>query len=432
MDARFAPFLDRTVVSDLLAAAWQATKPERAIVGVEVLHAWRKSYANPRSDDKSFLRVCYAIDVRHRELGESLRVVLHGETRSLDDSTSRDTAVGPAIRLRTGNLALELQEFPYDAALPQLQTLTHPSRVLEAMPPSARTNFRATHSIRSTPVSYRPGERCTLALAAYVNGARTPDARVFAKTFSDDRAVQIGGRLRHLARELHQPRRTLRVPTLFVDTLDERTLWMPELRGTPALEALDAAPAPRLQKLVAALAELHAIKPVLAPTADRAQRLEEAHRKVRKLARAFPFAESYGARAVERCASLLPRLAPQHDALCHGDAHLGQFAFLADGVAMFDVDELVRGDFEADLASLAVSVATNSRVGIEGVRDSLTRIFHVYSRAPTAVRPIDPQIYEFYRRLQLIDRAYRDHWRHGAVMRFAIEQALRAAAENDQ
>jgi aminoglycoside phosphotransferase len=312
-----------------------------------------------------------------------------------------------------------------------LQVLAHPTRVLDVMPPSARVGFASAQTILCTPFSYRPGERCTLSLTAQGSGAHVSSARIFAKTFNDDRAVRIGGRLRHLARELQRPKSTLRVPSLFVDALDEHTLWMPELAGTPAIEGLDEAPIARLQTLVAALAELHAVKPVNAPSADRALRLEEASRKVRKLARAFPLAESHGARAVERCAALLPRLPLNHDALCHGDAHLGQFAFLTDGVAMFDADELVRGDLESDLASLAVSVAINSREGIEGVRDALARVHRAYLRAPAASRPIDPRIYEFYRRLQLIDRAYRDYWRHGSVMRFAIEQALRAAAESE-
>lgn len=439
-EAAFAPFLDAPTMQGLLASRLPALVGEHALVcDLRLLHAWRKTYARPGNAHRSWLSVCYEMDLARSPRAPVERVLLHGRAEpDAGDAVAAGEAGGWPLRLSTPAARIELRLFPDDPAMPQLGALFAP-----------QSSPRDPRPLHARVVSYRPGERCTLALED-----ATGRARFFAKTFADSaRAAAVAARLEAVADGLRRRGAgALQVPALLPPGAEDPcTVWTAACAGEPLVAAVEAGAAgPALAQVAAALAELHATPVAGLPRAERATRLLEARRKLRKLAGAFPEASAAAAEGLSRCEALLddPLLrATPLDCTRHGDLHPGQFLLHRGRVVLFDLDELACGDAEEDLVALAVALESPA-----GVRDpqpaadplamrlawqpsgggasspwleTLVAAYLASGRAPRAPRAA---LLELHWRLQWLDRAYRSYWRHGSAAAGVIRRALDAVA----
>lgn len=448
-EAAFAPFLDAATMQGLLSRRLPALVGERALLcDLRLLHAWRKTYARPGKAHRSWLSVCYEMELARSPSAPVERVLLHGRAEP-DADGERAAAAGGGwpLRLSTSMARIELRLFPDDPAMPQLASLFAPRRS-----PLGGGDPRPLHA---RVVSYRPGERCTLALE---DAAGRP--RAFAKTFADPaRATAVAARLAAVARGLGaRGAATLQVPALLRTDLAApggeaaHTVWTEACGGEALVARRDDPESHRALALVAtALAELHATPVAGLPRAERATRLLEARRKLRKLAGVFPEASAAAASGLVRCEALLEDAglrAVALDCTRHGDVHPGQFLLRRGRVALFDFDELARGDLEEDLVALAValdsqatSLAVHAAAGDDdpaGARLAwqapdvastwLPALLAAHVASGRAPRAPQAGLVELHWRLQWLDRAYRSFWRHGGGAAAVIRRALHAVA----
>jgi len=108
----------------------------------------------------------------------------------------------------------------------------------------------------------------------------------------------------------------------------------------------------------------------------------------------------------------------------HGDLHIGQLARTGNRIALFDFDEVVEGPAEQDLASLRVSIESTGAIRTATVR-AFAAVLAGYVDA--GGRAPDAAALDWHYRLQQIDRAYRDYWRHDTAAFGRIGTALRRA-----
>lgn len=439
-----ATFTDPAAVARLLTSqAGAAFGAQAAIRDVRLLHAWRRTWAKADRARRGWLTTCYAVEFTPGPHAALETCVLHGHAEHCEPAgvvapaaaagaVADVPAIGWPLALHTAAARMTLRRFPDDPAMPQLAQLYA---------------ARATHpgddtagGLQARLVSYRPGVRCTL---VFVDAAGR--ARRYAKTFADvTQAREVARRLELLQcdrRERGDGPGVLRLPTLLADAAGgahaRHTVWTAALGGLPP----DASPAgafgPRgLGLVVDALRELHATPLPGLPRAERAVRLEEAGRKLRKMARRHPGAAAAAGGALQRCAALLD--APDVARLPlrasrHGDVHAGQFLVDAGRVALFDLDELALGDPEEDLAALSVAMVA-PRVALPLASSPpppagpwLARFAERHARQASA--PV-AALLEFHLRLQWIDRAYRSDWRHGEDAAGLVDGALRRAVED--
>ncbi len=439
VETAFAPFLEPATMCRLLASHLPVGPGGPAQVrDVQVLHAWRKTWARVDPAHRAYLLVSYSVGIESPGEGGAERLLLQGRADLAGEPVEpavvvpargavRGQGASPAwpLRLDTAHASLELRRFPDDAALPQLPAL-HARRAaprIDAPPLRARV------------VSYRPGERCTLAF-----DDATGRAHAFAKTFADAQVARaVAARLEAVGLALQSRGASrLRVPVLLALEEPGATVWTGAIDGValPAPAGLGLAAggdaAGRPEELALALADLHgSVVPGLAP-ATREQRLREATRKLRKLAQALPAVAALATTGLARCESLLREAglaALPLDVPRHGDVHPGQFRVCGRQIALFDFDELALGDAEEDLAALAVAleVAALESTGATGYAQAaqlLPRLAAAHAAGHRTRRALDPSLLEFHLRLQWLDRAYRSFWRDGARRRDLVELAL--------
>ena len=372
----------------------------------EVLHVWRKIHARASSAHKSFARVSFRLGLHDRR----------------DDSYA-DALVHGLLSLDGANVRLNLHRFPDDPALPQLAVLADPALVLQRAPLPVAAHCGRGPATRVDVVSFRPGERCTLRVA----GRGTAQMAAFAKTFCDDSGALIADRHAQLSRSALARQPGLLWPRLLAYDAETRTVWQEAVTGAksfldyPSRRSIARGP---WRELGAVLAALHASPLTGVAHIDRSQRLFEVGKKVTKLETAG-LASAAAARAtLRRCEALECTLPTSEPVQLHGDLHLGQLARAGNRIALFDFDEVVMGPAEQDLASLRVSIESTG-----AIRGATERAFAAVlaGYVDAGARAPDTESLDWHYRLQQIDRAYRDYWRHDTAAVGRIGTALRRA-----
>lgn len=376
------------------------------VTSCEVLHVWRKIHARAASAHKSVARV-------------SFRLALHDRR---DDSYT-ETLVHGLLSLQGQAVRLNLHRFPDDPELPQLLMLTDPQLVLQRAPAAVGAHCGRGPATRVEVVSFRPGQRCTLRIA----GRGTAQMSAFAKTFRDDSGAALADRLAQLSRSSIERLPGLVWPRLLAYDASSRTVWQEAVIGAKAF--LDYPPRRSIargpwRELGAVLAALHGTPLEGVARFDAGKRLFEADKKVTKLENAG-LAGAPAARAtLKRCETQFAALPPRDGVQLHGDLHIGQLARAGNRIALFDFDEVVQGPVEQDLASLRVSIESTGAIRAATVR-AFAGVIAGYVEA--GGRAPDAAALDWHYRLQQIDRAYRDYWRHDAAAVGRIGTALRRA-----
>ncbi|MGB5080731.1 MAG: phosphotransferase [Burkholderiales bacterium] len=382
-----------------------------------VLYARARTYSKPASWQKSFLCVCYELEVGGGATAPWIygRAYLDGRSR-IEFGKLETAARGEAVPCRARlvpELDMIVWNFPDDPRLPQLRELADGERVLRHLPYASLpfSGPEAIRDIKTQIVRYRPEQRCIL---RYDIGYGPEGDRLvlFAKVFGDDTGEQVLERMRHCraaARVLG-----VRVARPLAYCAEQRTVWQEELSGAPLTEALGAAGTCRapLAAIGRCLARLHRAALPMTQTVTRESRLADARKKARKLGQAFPRLAGVLEGLIGHAQTELSGLAPAPECVIHGDMHFDQFRLANDGVlALFDFDEWTRGDPAQDLADLIVDAHLRGlgrhQAGVEGTRlPGMIRVL-LDSYRQGAAWTADESAIAWHACLQLITKAYR-------------------------
>ena len=421
----FAPFTDPQAVHALLRTHVQeffGTPLE--LLGCDVLHAWRKTYEDPASWDKSYMNVCYRLNLRARA-----PALMHGTAFYHHRGAPAQAAHGvPLATLQVAGVDLALRRFPDDPGLPQLALLADTAKLFEFVPTTMLPELALVREVKLEVVNYRPGERCTLRYDIALKGRRGSDTprsiTLFAKTYKDAAGASVHGHLLELySRGALYPR--VRVAEPLGYDAATRTVWQRGAQGRPAAQLCGTGEQDvAVRAMARSLSGLHAAELSYERVILRELLVSDTRKRANKLGAAFePLAESLQ-QTVEQCEQQRHALPVGSAALLHGDAHINQF-LIDDGEAvMFDFDELTSGDAEHDLANFIISLQLDTPMGTE--QRAIESFLHEY-REHTS-RGVDAALLTWHYRLQLISKAYRAFWRQAPHAQATVERAVALAS----
>lgn len=333
------------------------------ITGIAV-HAARRNTSRERNPIP--LSLCYDLqvnDTRHGRSGTQtcfaqvyrpgLAEVAHAR---VDTSRLAQPAFGePLVLLPALNLLL--WALPNDPDLPQLPALLDPARAQQALPPAC--GAEPGDALRVELLRYAPQRRATLRVTLAARGGR-PERAVYAKTFFDERALDIHQRFEHF---WQLSRRDALAP-LVAEPLGydaaTRSVWQASAAGVPLLQALDATHGMLLiQRVAQALALLHDAP--LQPSAGAAPHsvphwLAELSRRRNKIDRIKPALAERTARIAATLTAQAARPSRRPHSLIHGDCHPDQMWVHEGRIVLFDFDEFTLGDPMEDLASFVLKL----------------------------------------------------------------------------
>lgn len=329
------------------------------ITDCQIAYSRCRSFLKPASWHKSFINICYRLEVA----GYEQPVILYGRGH-LDGSSPKSYEQAKAMAASPTSakdicllpeMDMVIWRFPEDPGLPQLPQLLDAQRALQFLPLQQLDNIKLeqVNHVDIQVVRYRPEQRCILRYDI-THGKENTHTVLYAKVFNDGKGEQVFSRIRHcydmgtslgarVARPVHY-------------SAAMRTVWQEALTGTPPADYLaDGKYREIMQMTGICLAKLHAARLPMSKTVSREARLTDAIKKSRKLVQAFPeLSEILGLLAVYLQNQLM-QLPAALETVIHGDMHFGQFLILPDGtLALFDFDEWSLGDPAQDLADLIV------------------------------------------------------------------------------
>ena len=319
-------------------------------------------------------------------------------------------------------LDLVVWQFPEDPRLPTLPALVTPRLAARIMPPAVRDLLGSSpgDGLRTTVVRYQPEVSATLRLEVDRGGPA-----VFAKHLADGTAP-IASRHQALWSTSDLPPELRIAEPLAADPV-RGVLWTRGVSGRPLAEAVDPDQLPdATSSLGALLAALHASSVHVTQDVVVDDLLAEAQSKAAKLNRADPMIGSVvpdlGAATTRRRGDAV------HERVCtlHGDFHLAQLVSSARGPVLVDLDSMMHGPPEVDLAEFLVELA------LRGLPQSVTQevargLLSSYSSASGI--EIDAALLETCADIEFLNRCYRHLRRHSPGWQSALETALGRHAE---
>jgi hypothetical protein len=290
----FAPFTDPHTVHQLLRPrVRELVDTPLELVGCDVLHAWRKTYEQPGSWDKSYLNVCYRLRFAHAEPASACATLVHGMAffhhRGAPQACAGSSALA-TLQLEQG-VDLTLRRFPDDAALPQLALLADSARLLEFIPAAVVRELALVRGVALEVVNYRPGERCTL---RYDITLESPPRvlTLFGKTYKDETGADVYQHLLELYSRGDRGRAVRVAEPLGYDAAT-RTVWQRGAIGQPAAQLMRGPQQGMAARAMArSIAALHDAGLTYERVALREQLLFDARKRSNKLGAAFPAMQS--------------------------------------------------------------------------------------------------------------------------------------------
>lgn len=306
--------------------------------------------------------------------------------------------------------------FPDDPRLRTLPTLVDPRGVGEAMPDPVRAVVGEA-GVRPTVVRYQPEASATLRL----DSGRSPATTVFAKNLADRPVAELATMHQalwsHAAASQH-----LRVAEPLAVDVDGSVLWTRGVPGPPLTSAVPPSRLPDVARSIGALlAELHA-SPVDVPerlTAD--DLLVEVRKKADKLARAHPPVEQRLSDLVAATRSRRAEVHGERQRPLHGDFHLDQLVASPSGPVLVDLDSMVTGAPELDLAEFLVDLALRG-LPEPVVRDVGRTLLRSY--VETSGSDVDAALLAICADAEFVNRCYRKLRHHAPGWEADLEREL--------
>lgn len=336
----------------------------------------------------------------------------------------QERVLRPAARTtHLPELDLVVWRFPEDPRLTALPDLVSPLRAVRTLPPVVRDVLGLPEGAepRVTVVRYQPEASVTLRLEAGLE-AGAPDApSVFAKHLADGTVADIAARHQALW-STTDPARGLRIAEpLAVDPV-RRVLWTRGVAGRPLTETVSPDRLPEAtEPLGRLLAALHASSVSTTSRIGVDDLLVEAHKKADKLARAHAPIAALVTELVAAATRRRRDVARERGCTLHGDFHLDQLVSSTAGPALVDLDSLLVGPPEVDLAEFLVDLA---------LRDLPAAVTHEVAQAllssytAATAADIDAALLSVCADAEFVNRCYRHLRRHSPGWQGDLEVEL--------
>jgi hypothetical protein len=321
-------------------------------------------------------------------------------------------------------LDLVVWRFPEDPRLTALPDLVTPRRAAAALPPVVRAVLGLPEGAapQVTVVRYQPEASVTLRLEAGLD-AGLPGAphSVFAKHLADGTVADIAARHQALW-STTDPARGLRIAEpLAVDAV-RRVLWTRGVAGRPLIETVRPDRLPEAtEPLGPLLAALHASSVATTSSIGVDDLLVEAHKKADKLAWAHVPIAPLVTELVAAAAKRRREVVRERGCTLHGDFHLDQLVSSTAGPVLVDLDSLLVGPPEVDLAEFLVDLA------LRGLPDAVTHevaraLLSSYAAASGAA--VDAALLSVCADAEFVNRCYRHLRRHSPGWESDLEAEL--------
>ena len=331
------------------------------------------------------------------------------------DRAARST--GRSVHLSASDLVV--WRFPEDPRLPALPTLVDPRLATRMMPPAVRDvlGCEPGDAPRTTVVRYQPEASATLRIE--VDGAGGP--AVFAKHLADGAVADIAARHQALW-SATDPHRGLRIAQPLAADPARGVLWTRGVMGHPLAETvlpdrLPEATAP----LGALLAGLHASSLDTPERLTVDDLLAEAHKKAKKLVRAHPTVAPLVTGLVARATGRRGEVVNERVRTLHGDFHLDQLVSSGQGPVLVDLDSMLLGPPEVDLAEFLVDLGLRGLPG-KVARDVAGGLLSSYATA--SGDEVDAALLAVCADAEFVNRCYRHLRRHSPGWESALEAEL--------
>lgn len=321
-------------------------------------------------------------------------------------------------------LDLIVWQFPEDPGLPALPALVDPVVAVRHLPPVLGTALAGSGfgpgGLGVEVVRYQPETNATLRYDVDL-GAASDAPGVFAKHLAGGDVAATARRHCELW-SLTARTPGLRIAAPLAADLQRGVLWTRALAGQPMVSALQP------ERLRAAaydvalvLASLHDCGVVVAEQVCVEDALTEARKKSDKLAWAHPpiarlVCELATAAQVWRAGVHI-----KTDRTLHGDFHVGQLIDEPDGAYLVDLDSMVRGPAEMDLAEFVVDLSLRD-VPEPVVKEIVPLLLDEYESH--AGRSLDPALLRTFADAEFVNRCYRHLRRHAPGWSTALEHDL--------
>lgn len=329
----------------------------------------------------------------------------------------RDHPIGH-LAGRLPEVGLIVWPFPADPRLVSLPTLVDPGLATGVLPEAVRRvlDLLPGEEPRVTVVRYQPEASATLRLEADRDGAS-----VYAKLLGDGSVTQIAAR--HQALWCEAARRSdLRLAEPLGADPDRGLLWTRGIPGGPLSSTVNPDRLPEQAAAVGALlAALHATPLDLVRTVTVDELLGEARKKAGKLARAHPGIAGLVHDLVTTATARRGDVVEALGVALHGDFHLDQLVGSPDGPVLVDLDSIIRGAPEVDLAEFLVDLSLRGLPGT--VTEDVARTL-LASYTLSAGADIDRALLAVCADAEFVNRCYRHLRRHASGWQRALESEL--------
>jgi aminoglycoside phosphotransferase (APT) family kinase protein len=199
-------------------------------------------------------------------------------------------------------------------------------------------------------------------------------------------------------------------------------LWTRGIPGGPLSSTGSPGLLPAQTAAVGALlAALHAAPLDLVRTVTVDQLLVEARKKAGKLARAHPDVAGLVHGLVATATARRGDVVDERDVPLHGDFHLDQLVGSPDGPVLVDLDSIIRGAPEVDLAEFLVDLSLRGLPGTVA-EDVARTLLASYTR--NAGIDVDRALLAVCADAEFVNRCYRHLRRHASGWQRALESEL--------
>lgn len=432
-------FADPTVMKAVLTERLPLLCPgDWAITSCHVQHV---RYSPKKKLNNESLVACYHLGIRDRDSQRERRVILYckafrgGRSQKEIDALAQSNAGTQALHsmpLHFRDLDLLMWVFPTDPAIPHLQEVSDPERVMAHLPysslPTGLDGARDIHSVEAEVINYRPELRCTTRYDLSWGADDQPQIlTIFGKTFRSGEGRDVYARSEYLWNRFSGVDEEVLFSQPLGYTSEVQTLWQLGIEGAPLCCAIEEDNCDSYLRTVAkGLAMIHNSDLAGLPKWTLDEHLTEVDKKIEKLRRAEPSLVG----KLDLLAQHIHRDAPSLSDIplrpIYWDFHVNQLLAQDGKVAFFDFDEFVIGDPLQDIANFIVDLQFRNMSQFLARRMAKSLYDSYRSQVKWEV-PIDRV--RWHARVQFINKAYRVYIQQSPDVKETVKEIIHMAAQ---
>jgi hypothetical protein len=432
-------FADPSVMKTVLSERLPLFCPDSgAITNCHVQHV---KYAPKKNPEHASLAACYHLRVRGGNAQRERLMILYckafrnGRSQNEIDTLAQQRAGTQALSATPHHfrdLDLLLWVFPEDPAIPHLQEVSDPGRVMAHLPysslPKGLDGPGDVRSVEVQIINYRPELRCTTRYDLHWGAAdQSQHLTIFGKTFRSGEGRDVYARSEYLWTRFSGVEENVLFAQPLGYTSAVQTLWQLGVEGIPLRCAIGENNCDSYLLTVAkGLAMIHNSDLAGLPKWTLDEHLSEVDKKIEKLRRAVPSLME----ELDLLAQLVHHNAPNPSDIplrpMYWDFHVNQLLAQDGKIAFFDFDELALGDPLQDLANFIVDLQFRDVSGFLARRMAKSLYDSYRSQVKWEV-PIDR--IRWHARIQFINKAYRVYIQQPPDVKETVQGIIHMAAQ---